>query len=183
MKSLNVIQKLSKIGKILSKIIFICSLVGFFMCIVGIISVALGSEEVLVWKGVTIHSILSNIEGYSEKMLYGFMAVGIIECGSEAIISKLAEFYFKHELEAGTPFTVDGANELRKLGIITIVISVVSSIIVSILVEGMNLWNDKVLDNSTSITLGITFIIVSIILSYGAEVLEINKKHENIELE
>lgn len=44
--------------------------------------------------------------------------------------------YLKHELEAGTPFTVDGANELRKLGIISIAISVISNIIISIFCYG-----------------------------------------------
>ncbi len=43
MKSLNAIQKLFKIGKILSKIAFIMSVIGFCGCIVGIISLSFGN--------------------------------------------------------------------------------------------------------------------------------------------
>lgn len=37
MKSLNTIQKLSKIGKVLSKIAFIFSVIGFCGCIAGLL--------------------------------------------------------------------------------------------------------------------------------------------------
>ena len=39
MKSLNTIQKLSKIGKVLSKIAFIFSVIGFCGCIAGLLSI------------------------------------------------------------------------------------------------------------------------------------------------
>ena len=42
MNTLKTIQTLSKIGKILSKIVYICCVVGFCGCIVGIISLGLG---------------------------------------------------------------------------------------------------------------------------------------------
>lgn len=36
MKSLQTIQKLLKIGKVLSEVIYIMSIVGFFLCLVGV---------------------------------------------------------------------------------------------------------------------------------------------------
>ena len=44
MNTLKTIQGLSRIGKILSKIIFICCIVGFCGCIAGMVSLALGAE-------------------------------------------------------------------------------------------------------------------------------------------
>ncbi len=41
MKTLNTIQKLSKIGKVLSRSAFIFCIIGFCGCIVGILSMAL----------------------------------------------------------------------------------------------------------------------------------------------
>jgi len=48
MNTLKTIQTLSKIGKILSKIVYICCEVGFCGCIVGIIS--LGCAELTVME-------------------------------------------------------------------------------------------------------------------------------------
>ena len=42
MKTLNNIQRLYKIGRILSKIMFIFRIIGFCGCIVGILSMAFG---------------------------------------------------------------------------------------------------------------------------------------------
>ena len=47
MKSLQTIQKLYQIAKVLSRIAFVCSIVGFCGCILGMITAAFGSSEVL----------------------------------------------------------------------------------------------------------------------------------------
>ena len=58
MKTLNNIQKLSKIGKVLSRIMFIFSIIGFCGCIVVILSMAPGAPTLKI-VGVTLESILS----------------------------------------------------------------------------------------------------------------------------
>lgn len=47
MKTLDTLQKLSHIGKILCKVIFICSIVGFCFCIAGMLSMAVGAKELM----------------------------------------------------------------------------------------------------------------------------------------
>ena len=47
MKSLNTIQKLSKIGKVLSKIAFIFSVIGFCGCIAGLLSLNFGNGRLI----------------------------------------------------------------------------------------------------------------------------------------
>lgn len=75
MNTLKTIQTLSKIGRILSKIVYICCVVGFCGCIVGIISLGLGGE-VFKLDGVTIHSIIESHSHMSMPSLYTAMCQG-----------------------------------------------------------------------------------------------------------
>ena len=49
-------------------------------------------------------------------------ACWLILCAGEALLVKFAERYFRNELAAGTPFTPAGAGELRRLGILSLVL-------------------------------------------------------------
>ena len=115
MKTLSIIQKLSKIGKVLSKIMFIFCVIGFCGCIVGIFSMALGAET-LKFGGVTLESILNTEAEVTVGTVYAAMAAGMILCAGEAVLAKFAEHYFKRELADGTPFTFAGAKEMQRLG-------------------------------------------------------------------
>lgn len=122
MKTLNIIQKLSKIGKVLSKIMFIFCIIGFCGCIVGIFSMALGAET-LKFGGVTLESILNTEAEVTIGTVYAAMAAGMILCAGEAVLAKFAEYYFKRELADGTPFTFAGAKEMQRLGILISVLT------------------------------------------------------------
>lgn len=180
MKSLKIIQTLSQIGKVLSKIAFIFSLIGFCGCIVGLISVSFGSGLFTKWGGVTIHGILGDSNGYNIKSitaaLYGWMVV----CAGEAVVAKFAEIYFGNEQKVGTPFTLAGAREMQRLGILTLVVpigcAVAGSIVEAIAVGFMNVQEvmamDGYFDGSGNIVIGILFIILSVFCRYGAELRE-----------
>ena len=71
MKTLNTIQKLSKIGQIFSKIIFIFCIIGFCGCIVGILSMAIGAPTLKI-GGVTLESILSIEAGVTTGTPFDF---------------------------------------------------------------------------------------------------------------
>ena len=118
-KTLHAIQVLSKIGKIFSKIVMICCIVGFGLCIAGLFGVAAGGE-ILKLGGVTIKGIIGNTAGLSEGTLYAAMAVGMILCACEAVLAGFAAHYFGRELADGTPFTFGSAKELLRLGILAI---------------------------------------------------------------
>lgn len=47
MKSLDTIQKLSKIGRVLSKIAFLFSVIGFCGCIAGLLSLSFGNGSLI----------------------------------------------------------------------------------------------------------------------------------------
>lgn len=62
-KALDTIQTVAKIGKVLSSIAYVFCLVGGILCIVGIACVGIpGSVRI---GGVTIHSMIDNLQGIS----------------------------------------------------------------------------------------------------------------------
>lgn len=177
MKSLQTIQKLSRLGKTLSKIAFIFSVIGFFGCIVGLLSVQFGSGMILKLGGVTLHGMISgelagNLKG-SSAALGGWLIV----CAGEAVLARFAEGYFKQELETGTPFTAAGAKALLRLGILTIAIptgcALLGSIAEGLIAGFMQVETaaalDLYFDNDASIVLGIMFLLASLLCRYGAE--------------
>lgn len=76
MKTLNIIQRLSRIGRILSKIMFIFCIIGFCGCIVGILSMALSAPTLKI-GGVTLESILSIEAGVTTGTAYVAMTAGV----------------------------------------------------------------------------------------------------------
>ena len=180
MKSLNTIQKLSKIGKILSKIAFIFSVIGFCGCIAGLLSLRLGSGSLIKIGGATLHGLISEEYGYNTKSIGATLSGWMIVCAGEAVLSKFAEVYFKNELKAETPFTLASAKELLRLGILTLVIptgcAVAGSIVEGVIAGFMKVEKaaamDMYFDNAASIVLGIMFILGSLLCRYGAELKE-----------
>lgn len=169
MNTLKTIQTLAKIGKVFSKIIFVCCIVGFCGCIV---SLAFGAETFKL-GGVTIHSMIENEAGMSLPTLYASMAVGLLFCGAEAVLCKFAEAYFKHELADGDPFTLRGAKELLRLGILTVAIPLGTVIVCSIgvaIADNMVPGIDKLsIGEFSSVGLGVMMIMLSLFCRYGAE--------------
>jgi hypothetical protein len=136
MKSLQTIQKLFKIGKILSRIAFIFSVIGFCGCIAGLLSLSFGNGSLIKLGGVTLHQLISKEYGYNIKGITASLSGWLIVCAGEAVLAKFAEVYFQNELQAETPFTLAGAKELLRLGILTITIPTGCAVAESI-VEGV----------------------------------------------
>lgn len=173
MKELKVIQTLAKIGKVLSKIIYICSIVSLCLCIVGIISVAT-DFGVIKLGGITLKSIISDNFGWDIGIgtVYAYLAAGIVSCIGEMILAKFAIHYFDRELADGTPFTFEGAKELLRLGILTICIPLGTHIAAKIVYAIVSAFTDNInsfdVSNETSVSLGVMFIVISLICKYGA---------------
>lgn len=174
MNSLKAIHTIAKVARILSKIIYICCIVGACACVVGIISLSLGAGA-LKFGGVTFESLIKNNSGYSKSTMYLVMTVGIIFSVGEGVLSKFANVYFKNELKAGTPFTLSGANELLRLGILSIAIPVFTYMLSNIIYDSfkaafIDVQKIDGLNGGVSLSLGICLIIISLICRYGAEV-------------
>lgn len=178
--SLKTIQLLARIGRVLSKIVWICCIVGAAGCLIGIVSLAAGIDGAFKIGGVTIYGLIENEAGMSIGSIYASMTVGMIVCLGEFILALFAERYFKNELTAGTPFTFAGADEMKRLGILTICISVGTTVAAEIahqIIDAVFQNAERMLMNDfTSIGLGITFLVMSVIFRYGAQR---NTDHEN----
>ena len=85
------------------------------------------------------------------------------------IITAFAYRYFTAELKEGTPFTNAGAERIKQLGIMEIVLSVISMGIMDGIYEkiGLTEWNR--FDDAGGITIGICLILLAIVIRYGAE--------------
>lgn len=180
MKSLKAIQTISKVAKVFSSIIFIFSIVGFCLCTLGILSMAFDIESFKL-GGVTFESILQDKADLSEGALYAAAAQGMIYCAGTVVLAKFSEVYFRHEIDAGTPFTFDGAKELMRLGILFICISIgeeiIASIVTSVLAKTFTDAAATDMDTTGTVTVGIALIIISFLCRYGAELAE-NKAEE-----
>ncbi|MBE5905870.1 MAG: hypothetical protein E7277_03620 [Lachnospiraceae bacterium] len=173
-RTLGIIQTFSKIGKILSKIAYICCLVGGICCIVGVCSLVIGSDDVIKLGGVTIHGLVEKSANMKMGTIYAAVISGAIGCAGGFVLAMLCGKYFKHELEAGTPFTMGGAKELRRLGIFWICVPVVTRTameIVYVILEHFMKVSSKaeVMGDVSGIGIGITLIVVSYLCQYGAE--------------
>ena len=175
MKTLKTIQTLAKIGEVLSCIAFIFACIGFGGSVVGALSAAFGGGFAIKLGGVTIYDLFggarySELEGVCAALL-GWMIV----CAGEAVVAKFAELYFKRELAAGTPFTLGGAKELTRLGILTLAVptgcavlaAIVSGIAASFLRASEAM--DVHFDNGVSIALGVMFLVAALLCRLGAE--------------
>lgn len=180
LKNYIVLQKVAKLGKILSKIAFICSVISVCVCIVGIFTNVIGIDKSLKIGGVTIYGLMSEFGAYNVKSISATLAAWMIVCVGKAVLSKFSEIYFRNTLAEGTPFTQRGARELRRLGIMIMAIPT-SCVVLAEIVQGIvtgfmdvatDAWMDLNFDNEISIMLGAMFLVGSFLCEYGAEMKE-----------
>ncbi len=182
MRSLKAIQLIHKIGMILSKIVYICCIVGLCACLVGAVAMGIG-EYTLKLGGMTLHSFLQSEADVGIGTIWIALIGGAVLCIGEYIVSKKGYAYFKNELDAGTPFTADGTKELFRLGIYTICVPIITTVAVEIIgaVICEIIKDSERLDvgYSDNITLGVMLIFASLICSCATELIE--KKNEGEE--
>lgn len=181
MKNFETIRKLSNLGRILSKIVFICSIIGICvvaLCMVGII-VGFNYTEIVNEIADIIASILQEdikMGANLNTLLTVVFVTTMIELVGNLITAKYAENYFKKVIFNGTPFDEDNSKRLFKLGVLLIVIPLSASLInqvatsVFILKEGIS--GSFKLSVPSDVILGGLFIFMSYICKYGAETIK-----------
>lgn len=175
MKALKTLQVLAKIGRILSTIVFIISIVGAAFCLLGISCLAIIPNGFRI-GGTTVYGFLAGEADWSLPTCYLALAQGVIFCAGEAVLAKFAERYFINEQNAGTPFTFDGSKELMRLGILAICIPIGTAILAAIVYVIFRIVTKNVtdpdLDNSASIILGVMLTVGGLLCKHGAEISE-----------
>lgn len=167
MNTLQTIQKTFRVFHVLAKIAFIFSIVGAALCAVGALCAVSG---LTVGTGLTVFgqpvmSFGSSGVHYALAALLSDMVILI----SDAVLLGFTGRYLALELTEGTPFTENGANTLRRLGIRYIYIPIVSAVIASVIIVAFDAEPGRDISNLPELTTGIAFILTSLIFRYGAE--------------
>lgn len=172
MSSLEKIQKGMRGFQILSKIILVFACVGVALTSIAATLVATG---VLNMEN-QFQSFLSVTAEISKGQLVGTLTAAACSLLFGGILTVFAYRYFTAELKEGTPFTNAGADRIKQLGIMVIVLSVISMCITDGIYQmiGLAEWNR--FDDAGSITLGICLILLAMVVRYGAELEENNRK-------
>jgi len=181
--SLHTLQVLAKIGKILSKIVEILCIIGAVFCLAGSVALVTGVATMDLFTDYGISFFTKGAAGQTVSNAYAAMVCGFISCTGQAVLAGFAAKYFRHELDAGTPFTFMGAKEMKALGIITIVIpiavSILSSVICGMLTMIMGDFGKLNITGEVSIGLGVMFLVLSAVFRYGAEIAQ---AHDHFDL-
>lgn len=175
-KTLETIQMIFKIAKILATIAFVFSIVGAVFCLLGFFSTTAVLALPFSVGDVNIHGLIEENSGMATGAIYSALSVGLITCIGQIVISYFAKTYFKHELDAGTPFTFAGAKEMLRLGILSMAIPVacmfLCGIVHGILSVTFGAIGELEMDEAFSVTMGLMFLVMSFILKHGAEIRE-----------
>lgn len=165
MTNLEKIQKAMRVLQILSKIILIFAIVGVILASIGATLVA---SDVLNTENQFLHFISVTAE-MSKGQIVGTLTAAAVSLLFGGIITAFVYRYFTAELKEGTPFTNAGADKIKQLGIIEIVLSVISMRIVDGIYEKIGLAEWNRFDDAGGITLGICLILLAMVVRYGAE--------------
>lgn len=159
------IQKIVRVFGILVRVAKILCIVGASLCAVGALFITVASQG-------------GQAFGQPLGITSAEMWAAFIQLVSKAILLGLAEIYFRSEQADGTPFTEQGADRLKQLGIRCIWISIVATVLASV-VAVLGAANSGVVGNGTDVITGIVLILISMIFRYGAELeqkLQISKQ-------
>lgn len=167
MEQLLKIQKTFHVFEILAKIAYIFSIVGAVICAVGALCAfswySGGQVFSLFGEPVTIFSTTRGMRETLAVLLADFVMIT-----AEAILLSFAYRYLKAEQADGTPFTVTGAEQLKKLGIRCIWLPIVAMVVASVIGVSFGVEDLNIDSNLPSLVTGIVLILTSMIFRYGA---------------
>jgi len=154
MKFLNIIQKVVKVATYV------------IVVVISMFFVAAAYELFVVGKELLTHgskAIDTELISHALEHLVHFAANGILLL----FVSK----YLRHELHDGTPYTEEGAKELKELGVHALLHPVITAAIITIIYvlcgkEIPSLFTES---NYIGILLGIVILFAAMVVKYGAE--------------
>lgn len=178
MESLETIQKTCKVFQALTKVAMVLCFVGAGLLLLGLIcGIVISSTGAVIAGNVETVYKLTSSSSFLEMV--GTLLAEFVLVLTDALLFFHAWKYFSTEQADGTPFTETGAIMVRKLGIKLIVMPIVAAVIAATIYASFGI-DAAAPDNGASVVMGIALILVSLILSYGAELEQKNKGQENI---
>lgn len=166
--SLTAIQKCARVFRVLVR-------VGLILSIAGAV---FGLAALMLWirwntapaTGIPqLDQVMQLIDRGSYYHPLSTLIADVVGCAFGGALLWLFHRYLTHELADGTPFTFSGASELRRLGVVTIVLPLVSLCLQAIPYTVYDLSYPNRMENGTSVLLGVALILASLVFRYGAE--------------
>ena len=175
MNSLRTIQKIFQVFKTLSKIGMIASFIWAVFTAIGLLCGVIWHSGATV-TGPCQEALLSLALTGSLNQIMGDLLSDMVFALADGILLLSAFRYFRQELADGTPFTQSGAEQIKRLGLCTIVLPLAAAILSAVFYEVFALPQAALVDQSnlSSITLGIVMMLAPLIFRYGAELEEKN---------
>lgn len=168
MDTLKTIQKVFRVAKIICQILFICCIVGCCLCLVAAVSLGMELPTLTIGR-VNIISIVEAREGISNTGMVMICLAGAVQVAGLGILAKLAQRYLAREQKDGTPFTLGGAKQLRRLGIYSIWVPIAAQAIALAVCKTLSTPTPLPLDSSVPVSYGLMLVFLSLVCQYGAE--------------
>lgn len=167
-KNLTMIQKCARVFRVFVRVGMILSIAG---SVFGLAATVLWVR----WNnapagGVTqLDQLMQLVQQGDYYQKLAALIADTIACAFGAVLLSFALSYLTRELSDGTPFVDDTALQLRRLGVLTIVLPIVSVVLQMIPYAVFDLSAPDRLDNAGSVILGVVLILASLVFRYGAE--------------
>ena len=174
MNNLKSIQKTFALFEILIKIAKIICIIIASICVSGALC------AVVWYNGGKAFSILGEDIIFSDYTSFCRKYVELLSSAatliSDSILLAFAQRYLKTELAEGTPFTENGALELKKLGIRCIYIPVAAAAVMSAVAAFLEVESTGYINNLPAVATGVVLTMISVIFRYGAQLEKENRK-------
>ena len=177
MKNLTKIQKVFGIFGRLSMLAMIVSFIAAGTALLGMLCVIEWQTEGTLGLG---RSIMEFTEASGFEAAVCSLLSDAVFALTDGILFLFAWRYFKAEQADSTPFTSSGADQIKSLGIKTIVMPIAAVIISTVIYRCFGLTSSDDWSNTASLVLGVGLILASLVFRYGAELEEQAKKENTI---
>ena len=175
MTALEKLQKIFHVFRVLAKAAMILCFVAAGLAVAALVCL-------LIWKNGTalyLDGRFVAVSGVAEVHagICALLSAAVMTL-TDGVLFLFAWQYLKAEEAAGTPFTVSGADTVKKLGIRIIVLPLVAVIISAVIYGCFGLTPDVDISSGGCVITGGVLILLSLIFRYGAELEEAG--HEQI---
>ena len=169
MTALEKLQKIFHAFRVLAKAAMILCFVAAGLAVAALVCL-------LIWKNGTalyLDGRFVAVSGVAEVHagICALLSAAVMTL-TDGVLFLFAWQYLKAEEAAGTPFTVSGADTVKKLGIRIIVLPLVAVIISAVIYGCFGLTPDVDISSGGCVITGGVLILVSLIFRYGAELEE-----------
>ncbi len=166
MTALEKLQKIFHVFRVLAKAAMILCFVAAGLAVAALVCL-------LIWKNGTalyLDGRFVAVSGVAEVHagICALLSAAVMTL-TDGVLFLFAWQYLKAEEAAGTPFTVSGADTVKKLGIRIIVLPLVAVIISAVIYGCFGLTPDVDISSGGCVITGGVLILVSLIFRYGAE--------------